>query len=315
MNVLVTGGAGFIGSNIVKGLLNAGHTPIVLDDLRAKVNFAPKGVPLLQVGLSHYGCGIGNRARLPHVEAIVHCAARADIKSNWDNIEEREALLQSNVTDTIHLLELHPRTPVVFLSTAAVYGDTPPNHASHEDEPCIAKSPYAASKLSAEAYLQAYSHAHQSPLHIFRLAAVIGKNYHHGHIQDFVRMAKATNAIHARSDGLAERTAVHVDDVTNAVLNAFQGLQPGTYNLGAQSWTWRDTFHVMTQVAGRPIPLTFEPVTHGWVGDPMAVTNGTKYAAATGKTWKPVKEGVLDALYGLGWPNTHHEATRLGLTG
>ena len=294
MKVLVTGGAGFIGSHIGDALIARGDEVVVIDDLRMGVNNAPRGALFGCVPLEEY------METPPGIEAIVHCAARADVSQNWTHGGERRTLLESNVLGTVRLLERHPGVPVVFLSTQAVYGDA---QGATEDTVPTPESPYAASKLSAEAYVQAYAHRFGAPWHILRLGVVAGARYHHGHAKDFVTQMRTTGRIHARDDGSRSKSAVSVHDVVEAVCLALRNdLPSGLWNLGTEPWTWRQTVKLMEEMVQTQIVLSTTTTTKGWIGDPHGHVLSTKYEAASGKRLRPVEPSFKEALEYMGWP-------------
>ncbi len=303
MKVLVTGGAGFIGSHIVDKLIEQQCEVYLYDNFSAEqTNIAP-GVKSTRTG---------DLARISSVpmgcDAIVHCAARADVASNWRNAEERQRMWASNIEGTTALLEVSRGIPTVMLSTLAVYGDNPD---CQENEACRATSPYAASKLAGEALLQAYAFEAKTPWHVLRLGCVMGARYHHGHIADFVTRAKQvrrdfrnciTSCIAPLSDGRISKSAVHALDVADAVYLALRGtISSGVYNTATGPWSPRDTIREMGCESVTEWPVD-RP--HGWVGDPMAVANSAKLRAAGWVPRRSVAQGVREALVSLNWPES-----------
>lgn len=285
MRILVTGGCGFVGSHIVDALVD-GNEVDVIDRLDWGAQWANEHAYLIAQQLQ----------TIPqqNVDLVVHCAAHADVSRNWDSMLERSKCWSDNVDATMHLLERLPqRTHVIFLSTCAVYGDTP---LGTEEEACTATSPYAASKLAGEALVQAYGHARKSRWHVLRLGCVVGNRYHHGHVADFVRMAKL-GQLRPRNNGQSTKSFVHVADVVDAVQTCIrQDVPNGVYSCIGEPWSPRDTVRVMGAEAIWP------DNTHGWIGDPMAIASQTKLAP-----WfipeRRIEAGVRDALKSLGWPS------------
>lgn len=279
MRVMVTGDQGFIGSNIAANLLQADVTVIGCDDNSAGVAFRPVGV----IGPDCAG-----------IDALVHCAARADIRSNWMSQDLRQELWLNNVDETCAMLEaLHTEggRPVVFMSSLSVYGA---NWASEETPP-EATSPYAASKIAAEALIQAYAHRWGLPYYILRLGAVVGKNYHHGHIADFARQA-ALGEIRPLDFGEAKRSYVHVDDVVSAVNMAVAGkLGAGIYNVVGGTWSCRDTVRTMGLTCEWPEKVG------GWTGDLPFVGTSRKLEAQGWRATHSIRHGVIDALKSCGY--------------
>ncbi len=300
--ILVTGGAGFIGSHICDVLLAAGYAVDVLDDYSAEAFLVPNGVR--QIFPTNLAMVAATGAQHIAYDCIVHAAARADVASNWVSRAERDRLELSNVTGTRELCEAFPGVPIVMLSTCAVYGDST---TGDEGEACIATSPYAASKLAGEAIVQAHAFARGTPWHIFRLGCVVGARYHHGHIADFVRMAQDAEdgcVIRARSNGQGVKSFVHVRDVADVVAGAVDGeCDSGVYNLAKTTWTPSNTVDVMAMLAGRPVSVEWRAgAVHGWIGDPMACVSAAKIQAAGFDFDYDISDGVREALASLGWP-------------
>lgn len=304
MRVVVSGGSGFVGSHIGKMLLAAGHQVHVIDALKIRkadgetLNLTPKGATLAVQD-------IRDITELRDCEAVVHCAARADISQNWDSRGQRDLLLSVNVQGTVNVLEAFIQSPVakrfVFLSTCGIYDDC---CYGQEETKTPITSPYSASKLAGEAYLESYAHACRFPWYALRLTCAVGSGYHHGHIADFVRMARDGGVIHARNDGFTEKSFVHVDDIAAVVTRLLREddvlVPSGVYNVTADTWSWRRTLSVMGEMVGGTIPFQYAPQKHGWVGDPMAIVSGEKLE----KWCRPVhrvEDGVKDALRSLGW--------------
>lgn len=289
MNVLVTGGLGFIGSHVVERLTADKHRAIILDDRSSSCSgYRPK-VPTytLTLGLDK----IGQLVRA--ADAVVHCAAHADIRHNWRSAEDRAKIVEKNVRATVALLEAineRPMMPLVFLSSASVYGRQGHTGELHPE------SPYAASKVAGEAFVRAYSTLR--PWWALRLVNTYGMRVHRGVIPDFIRMAR-TGHIHALDRG-APKSAVHVADVAGAVVRCLADDRPpsGVYDVTSnETWGWRDLVELMG-FTGR---VTWEEVDAGCVGDPVGLLVTGSKLAPWYRPRLPVREGVSDALRGLGW--------------
>jgi nucleoside-diphosphate-sugar epimerase len=300
MRILVTGGAGFVGSHIARRFLELGHSVDVIDDGRASVDFCPSECTRISADL----------ADLPEqifdCDAIVHCAARADVRNNWTWRAERERLWHDNISATISLLERAPDVPIVFFSTGAIYAMPPRCLYEDWNEGILdedwheqSTSPYVASKLAGEKLVEAYARRLGSSWYAIRPGCIVGSNYHHGHIADFVRMAKE-GTITAMSDGRGDRSFVHVGDVASATAHLLLGEKPsGVYNLETGLWSPRRTVDVMGRA--RIVEVAWAERDHGWVGD-----NASRFSAAKlrGTGWErtfSVERGVCDALRSLGW--------------
>ena len=231
--VLITGGAGFIGSHVVEFAIAKEARPIVLDDLSkgSRANL-PNGIDLIEADISGPETMKALDADLPRLDAIIHCAAQASVvASTEDPLRD----LSVNVGGTVNVLALAARhgCPVVFASTGgAIYGATAPRPTTElaATEPA---APYGASKAAAEIYLRMHSRELRLPHTILRLGNVYGPRQrgdgeagvvaifadrlHHGH--------QATLYGH----GQPTRDYVHVADVARAMVSAIG--TPGTFNI------------------------------------------------------------------------------------
>lgn len=294
MKILLTGGAGFVGSHLDDGLRADGHSVFVVD----RLDFGVCGTrhPNMQIDTFDMV-----HADYDGIDVVVHCAAHADVSRNWigpkegDGRAERGRCMRENLTATQDILEKARHiSHFVLLSTCAVYGDF---HNGTEERAYESSSPYAASKLAAESIVQAFSFARDFSYHAIRLGCVVGSRYHHGHVADFVKMAKL-GQLTPRNNGMGLKSFVHVADVVDAVrlmVNSDQ-VPSGVYNVvNSEPWCPRDTQRVMGCEADWPNN------THGWTGDPMAIASGDKLGAHY-RPHRSIESGVRDALTSLGWP-------------
>jgi UDP-glucose 4-epimerase len=289
VRVLVTGGCGFIGKHIVNELLAHEHEVMVIDNLSTGCLPLDRRVQFHELDLRDPARHVYERA-----EAIIHCAAYADLRSNWDEQSERTRLLESNVYGTVCVLEQMRPVPFIFLSTASVYGA-----AKHEgdvrlgEERTIAQeSPYSASKLACEAYVGAYAHGRAFPCTIMRLVNVVGTGTKHGVIADFVTMARK-GAIHAKDDGMQRKSWVHVTDVAECAVARMRARDTRALNVSSRTRiSWRDIVRIM----GWTGPLTWEDRDRGAIGDPWNV-----HVAPSFEAQHSVEDGIREALVSLGW--------------
>ena len=283
MKVVVTGGDGFVGQHVCSALRAAGHYPEVIDRKSGRD---------INHGTDHGVAFVG-------AEAVIHCAAHADIRNNWTD-ESLVNIWRDNVVATDMTLEWATEHPTikafVFVSTAAVYAGKPGPHS--ESHPCEATSPYAASKLAGEAYVQAYAHKCGWRWHCIRPAACFGHGYAHGHVADFVKQARRGGRI-AGLNRPSRKSALHVRDLADSLIKcATEKVPSGIYNLAAvDEWTWADTAKMMGVEFGYP------DVELGWVGDGRADAHMTCYPAmGVGLSYgRLVADGVRQSLESLGW--------------
>ena len=281
--VLVTGGAGFIGSHTVDRLVAAGSRVVVLDDLRTgkRANLAGHGaltfasgapVELVVADVSHglFAPLAPITAAHGPIDRIVHLAAQVSVVHSLANPLVDVAV---NYVGTVQVLEYARAAgvrKVVFASSAAVYGDT-----AHvpvpEDVPCRPLSPYGVDKLASELMLRAYASTHglaSTPLRFFNVYGPRqdpGSPYS-GVISIFADRARAGRPITIFGDGAQTRDFVYVGDVARAVVTAaFTDGGDGTaMNVATgQETTVRHLAETVVALAGTDVAITHAPARAG----------------------------------------------------
>ncbi len=247
MKVLVTGGAGFIGSHVAGLLIDQGHTVEVLDDLSSgfRENVPPSTkLHVMDVQSSDASALI----RENQYTALVHHAAQMDVRRS---VSDPAFDVQVNILGLINLMEAGKKSglrKVVFASTGgAIYGEPEagPQSETHQQQPL---SPYGISKLTCEKLLQFYYHEYGIPYVALRYGNVYGprQNSHGeaGVIAIFAERLLAHQATIIHGDGLQTRDYVYVDDVARANLAALNFREPPTsFNIGTGIETDVVTLH------------------------------------------------------------------------
>ncbi len=257
MRVLVTGGAGFIGSHIVESLLEEGLEVAVLDNLSTgRRENLPKGVPLYEVDLRDRE-GVERVFRDFRPTHVSHQAAQASVKVS---VEKPLLDFEANLLGGLHLLEAARRHGVekfLFASTGgAIYGEVPEGERAQETWPPRPKSPYGASKAAFEHYLAAYGQNYGLPWVALRYGNVYGPRQdpqgEAGVVAIFIgRLLKGQPVtLYARrraGDEGCVRDYVYVGDVVRAHNLALRSLE-GVYNVGTGEG--RTTLEVLRAVEG-----------------------------------------------------------------
>lgn len=236
MRVLVTGGAGFIGSHVVESFVrNTGFEVVVLDDLSTGRLSNLEGLDVDVVEADVTDASIVRRLSAD-VEAIVHLAALGSVPLS---VEEPLRSQSVNVDGTLTVLEAARarRTHVVFASSSAVYGTTDALVNRTTDAP-FPMTPYAASKLAAESMLLAYQASYGLPALAFRFFNVYGprQDAHHPYaavIPRFIDAALRQAPLHIHGDGEQTRDFTHVRTVARVLVESVvSGVRaPGAVNL------------------------------------------------------------------------------------
>ena len=252
---IVTGGAGFIGSHVVDALLANGYSVTVIDDLSSgKAERVPAAAQLLEldiVDLPALQAAVEER----QPRAIFHLAAQASVVASVEN-PGRDC--EVNVKGTLNVLEAAGRceTPVVFTSTGgALYGDDAPMPTSETRIPAPL-SPYGASKLAAEAYVNTWSLSSGIPHAVCRLGNVYGpRQSPHGEagvVAIFSNHLYTGRVPKLYGHGTPTRDYVYVGDVVTALLSASG--RSGTYNIATSVETdVASVWNELSKVAGKQI--------------------------------------------------------------
>src|SRR2546423_14026567 len=244
MKVLVTGGAGFIGSHLVEKLLADGQTVAILDDFndfydpqikRANISAVAKEIALHDVDLRDAD-HVANVFRDEKFDAVFHLAARAGVRPS---IQQPQLYYDTNVAGTLHLLEAAARESrverFIFASSSSVYGAAKRVPFSEEEHLNQTLSPYAATKIGGEFLCSTYSHLYKMRIVALRYFTVYGARQRPDlAIHQFTRKIHAGEPIDQFGDGTTRRDYTFIDDIiqgTMAALN-YDGPMFDVFNLG-----------------------------------------------------------------------------------
>ena len=231
----ITGAAGFIGSNLTARLISLGHEVVVVDDLSTGLlsNIDQAKSEFHQVSITDPKA---LSSALKNCETIFHLAARGSVPRS---IKNPAATHSVNATGTLNVLEVARENGahVIFSSSSSVYGR---NTQLPKDESMWLgpMTPYAASKLAAEGYMQAYASAYQVPITLFRFFNVFGPRQRPDHeyaavLPKWIWLAMQGKGIEVYGDGSASRDFTYVDTVIDIALTAMNEkvLTEGAMNL------------------------------------------------------------------------------------
>jgi UDP-glucose 4-epimerase len=240
VRAVVTGGAGFIGSNLVDALLARDDEVVVVDDLSSgKRENVDEGARLVELDLRDPALAeVFTEAR---PEAVFHLAAQADVPTS---VARPDFDAEVNVLGTIRVLQAAGDTPVVFSSTGgAIYGEC--DGPAREDHPRRPLSPYGVAKLAGEEYLAAWNRLHGTKHGTLRFGNVYGPRQETGLeggvVAIFLNAMASGEETTIFGNGRQTRDFVHVDDVVQALLRA-SGVG-GVFNVGSGVETSVVTLH------------------------------------------------------------------------
>ena len=243
MRILVTGGAGFIGSHLVEKLLAAGHQVAILDDFNdfydpqikhANIAGVAKDVTMYHVDLRD-GASVRNLFHREKFETVAHLAARAGVRPS---IQHPQLYYDTNVSGTLHLLDAASVTRVerfIFASSSSVYGISKTVPFSEDQHLSQTLSPYAATKIAAEFLCSTYSHLYQMRVVALRYFTVYGPRQRPDlAIHQFTWRIYAGQPIEQFGDGTTRRDYTYIDDVIQGTLAAlkYDGPLFDIFNLG-----------------------------------------------------------------------------------
>ena len=313
--ILVVGGAGYIGSHMVKALLEGGHEVVVLDNLSTGFRELLTGGTFVQGSLGDSGLLDGLFQSHP-VDAVMHFAAFSLV---GESVQNPLKYYRNNIAETVSLIEAMVRHGVrrfIFSSTAAVYGE-PVKSPLSEDHPRQPTNPYGASKLCVERILEDCDRAHglkSISLRYFNAAGAdpsgtIGEMHNpETHLIPLVLKSalsqdtvKIFGTDYPTPDGTCIRDYVHVTDLARAHLLALKALLDGSgsdaYNLGNSiGYSVRQAIELARKVTGRTIKTVEEPRRPG---DPATlVADSRKIKGAL--NWKPEYED-LEKIIATAW--------------
>jgi UDP-glucose 4-epimerase len=267
MRILVTGGAGFIGSHLTDALLVRGDEVIVVDDLsRGRISRLDDRISLHKVSISEAEPLISIVSRAAP-ELICHLAAQIDVRVSVDTPGPDA---QVNVVGTVNVLEAarNVGARVVFASSGgAIYGRDAPIPSPESVLP-VPESPYGIAKCCAEQYIGLYNRLHGTRHSIMRLANVYGPRQDPGGdagvIPIFCQAALVNHDLTVYGDGTQTRDYAYVGDVVDAFLAAADVDRPGIWNIGTGLETSvLDLVQIIATVVGRSLRPKFGPARPG----------------------------------------------------
>jgi UDP-glucose 4-epimerase len=303
---LITGGGGFIGSNLADRLVADGVEVVILDDFRTgRREFL---TDVLATGRARLVEGdVLDDAVLDDAmdgcDAVFHLQANADVRHG---LEHPQRDLHQNTIATSNVLEgmrRHGVRRIAFSSTGSVYGE-PEVFPTPEDAPFpVQTSLYAASKLAGEGMIAAYCHGYGFRGLTFRFVSLLGERYTHGHVIDFYRKLKADpTRIEVLGDGRQEKSYLYVQDCVSALLRAVEhhGDEAGydVYNLGLdETVVVDDSLRVICDHLGVDPVVEHTGGRRGWAGDSPLIHLDTTKIRSLG--WTPrlsLREAIVRTL-------------------
>jgi len=325
MQILVTGGAGYIGSHTAKQLAQAGHQPVVLDNFGNGHRWAVRWGPLIEMDLANREA-LRDVFRNYPIDAVIHFAALIEA---GESMREPAKYFRNNVGNTLNLLDAMRDAGVnriVFSSTAAVYGN-PQQIPITEDHPRQPVNPYGESKLMVERLLEWYGNAYGLAWIALRYFNASGADpdgelgeVHHPETHLIPRVLAAafgdSPQVHLfgqdydTPDGTAIRDYIHVSDLAAAHIRALERLEANSgvraFNLGTGSgYSVREVIAAVERISRRSVPVTQAPRRPGdpaiLVADPTRARQHLEWTARHSSL-----EQIVDTA--CRWYASHHRS-------
>jgi UDP-glucuronate 4-epimerase len=303
VRVLVTGGAGFIGSHLVEKLVALGHDVSILDDFndfydprikRDNITGVADRIRVHQIDLRD-GNAVRTVFHREKFDAIAHIAARAGVRPS---IHHPQLYYDTNVIGTLHLLEAARTTSIerfIFASSSSVYGISKEVPFSEEMRITQTISPYAASKVAAEILCSTYSHLYQMRIIALRFFTVYGPRQRPDlAIHKFTKRIRAGEPIDQFGDGTTRRDYTYIDDIIQGVVAAFQYNGPpfDIFNLGeSETVQLKDLIAAIEDALGKKAKINHLPEQPGDV--PLTCADISKAKKLLGyNPTTPLKAGL-----------------------
>lgn len=292
--ILVTGGAGFIGSHLVDDLIKRGNEVAVFDNLSSgKLEFIEH-----HLGNSHFRLIKGDLLNQNEIEKackdvdlVCHVAANPDVRLG---ASDTKVHFDQNILATYNVLEAIRKNNIkklAFTSTSTIYGEAAIMPTPEEYGPLIPISLYGASKLACEALITSYSHTFDIQAWIFRFANIVGPQSTHGITVDFInKLRNNSNQLEILGDGKQEKSYLHVSECVNAILFAIENSREevNIFNIGSE-----DTINatkigkiVVEEMNLQNVEFIYTGGSRGWKGDVPRMRLGIEKLKLLG--WNPV---------------------------
>jgi UDP-glucose 4-epimerase len=297
----VTGCAGFIGSNLVDGLLKDGHEVIGIDNFSSGQTYFLKGA-LLQTNFRLVNLDLLDldalKVAIKGCELVFHLAANADVRFGTDHPRKD---LEQNTLATHNVLEAMRANgikKIVFSSTGSVYGESPVIPTPENGPFPIQTSLYGASKAACEGLISAYCEGFGFQSWVFRFVSILGERYTHGHIFDFYqKLQKDPTCLAVLGNGKQRKSYLYIQDCIDAIMLAVEKADEkvNIFNLGVDGYVEvNDSIGWICAELGVSPRLDYSGGDRGWIGDNPFIFLNTNKIQALG--WKPkfdIQQGVI----------------------
>ena len=290
--IIVTGCAGFVGSNLVEKLLNLNYKIVGIDNLSTgqkrflESSLKNKKFKFIKIDLL-------NLKRIKKIfkgcDFVYHLSANADVRYGYKNPYKD---LEQNTIVTYNVLEAMRKNnikKIAFCSTGSIYGEPIKFPTPENVNFPIQTSFYGSSKLAGESLIQSYCEAYGFKSWIFRFVSILGKRYTHGHVYDFCKQLFNNNKkLKVLGNGLQKKSYLHVSDCISAMLLAIKKShnKVNIFNLGTNEYiTVKESIKIICKELNVKPKIYFSGGKRGWIGDSPFIYLNNKRIRLLG--WMP----------------------------
>lgn len=262
MKILVTGGAGFIGSHVVEQLQLAGHTPIIFDDLSHGMReHISEGIELIVADVRNKAALEASFAR-HSFSAVIHLAAQTMVPESLDNPVTDCRINLEGILNVLECCRKYHVRHVLFSSSAAVYGDNL-NIPLQETESLLPTSPYGITKMTTEHYLRIYHELYGIDATVFRFANVYGERQGEkgegGVVSIFCKLLSQGKPITVFGNGEQTRDFIYAGDIARAIVAALPLKGYHTINVSTGKETsLNELIHAFEFAVGHKFDVIYE---------------------------------------------------------
>jgi UDP-glucose 4-epimerase len=296
-NICIIGGAGFIGSNLLRELsrkfldsnikifdnFSSGKIQFIPTEVRNKIEIIKSDIKNIEI----------LTAALQGVDIVFHLAANPDISraASDPSIDFWEGTYLTN--NVLEAMRLSGVKKLFYTSGSGVYGDVPNELFNESYGPCLPISTYGASKLASEALICSYCHMFEFKANVFRFANVVGPNQTHGVGYDFINKLLENNSrLEILGDGSQDKSYVHVSDIIDAMLMISEQQLSKNYNVFNVTSSDTVTVNEIANIVIKALNLTSQEIqiirgssSRGWKGDVPKIKFDSAKIKALG--WAP----------------------------
>ena len=263
MNILVTGGAGFIGKYLVKSLLEKGNSVTIFDNFSNSTKESISS--LIEMGVKIIEGDITKPLEIINAvkdhEIVIHLAAKISVSESISNPLQTYRVNVEGTKNILTACEKNNVKKLIAASSASVYGEGDPNVKLTEEAELKPISPYGQSKVKMESVIKEFESKHDINcimLRFFNIYGVGQTSEYAGVITKFLERIEQGKSLEIFGDGLQTRDFVAIDDIISSINDGILNGKSGTYNIGnGKSSTIKDLAELMITISGKRLEITY----------------------------------------------------------